>query len=159
MKAMSRRDRIVFLLDHWEDFFEQASSGGLVIVDDQTRRMSDDWTLLSSMSRHPSVVELGRCLELCRRMAKGHYNHLRAFYGSEWRTIDRPVKKRNAHGKLVDDTARVRERVVPAWVVMRMVERATDFVAGSFRGEPEIPVAWDRKLRPLADSDGWTEAA
>jgi hypothetical protein len=114
---------------------------------------------MSPLAKHHSVVELVRCLELCRRMAPGHYRHLIGYYRAEWRTVDRVVKRRNAHGKLIDDVGRVRERVVPPWVTRRMVERSLDFLCGAYTGEPELPRAFTRKLRALADSDGWTEAA
>jgi hypothetical protein len=176
-----RNKRVVHeLLDHWDDFFAIATSGSLVVVEHE-RPMGDDWTLLSSMSRHVSVVELARCLEAFRGFAPGPYGRLVEYLRSPWRTVDRPVRRRDARGRLVDDVARVRERVVSGGLARvprctervqgercscggapRTVCRAVDFVVGGLwdrRVPVELPLALTRKLRALSDSDGWTEAA
>lgn len=167
------------LLDHWEDFYEVASSGSLVVVEHE-RPMGDDWTLLSSMSRHVSVVELARTLEVLRGLAPKPYGRLVAYLRAEWRTVDRPTQRRDAKGRMVADIGRVRERVLTSELarIPRCVERidgetcpcgraprsichACDFLLGVWdRSVPlELPLALTRKLRALSDSDGWTEAA
>lgn len=159
---LERRHVLTELLDNWRNFFDEPAASGLVVVDDQTRETSADWSLFSTMQRWPSVVEMRRCVELMARMAPGHYRHLMAYTAYvEWRLVDRPVKRMNAHRKLVDDVERVRARIVPSWILLQMVERALDFVLGVWSREVplELPPALVRKLRPLADSDGWTEAA
>jgi hypothetical protein len=163
VKAMDdeRRRVLVELLDHWRDFFDEQADSGTAPVE-EGRELSMDWSLFSSMGRWPSVVELRRCVEMCARMGPSHYRHLVAATAKvEWRLVDKPVKRRNAHGKLVDDVERVRERVVPRWVSSRMVDRALDFVLGVWdQAVPlELPPPLVLKLRPLADADGWTEAA
>lgn len=175
MTFQDRRERIITLLDHWQDFNEQATSGTPTSAE-PTTVLAKDWTLLSSMSRHPSVLELRRCLEQLRLMGPTHYAHLRAYFDADTRLVDRPCKRRDHRNRVVDDVERVRERVlpftlrgVPACVERiekqpcctrpRTVCRALDALVGLFHGDPELPLALTRKLRPLADSDGWTEAA
>jgi hypothetical protein len=150
-----KRQTIEGLMDHLEDFFEvgvgTAGSGD-----------GDGVARISSMASYPSVVELVRCLELCRRMAKGHYDHLVGFYRSEWRTVTIMERRRNQSGKTSLEPSRQRERVVPRWVNERMVDRALDFLVGVWDHDVvlELPPALTRKLRPLASEEGepgWTE--
>lgn len=151
------------LLDHWKDFFcEPASSGLGLVVADESRPMPEAWTLFSSMGRWESVVELQRCLGLRARLSPNHYRHLVAYTVlAEWRLVDRPVKRRDHRNRLVDDVERVKERVVPRWVLPRMAELAIVGVVFDWDRDValELPPGLTRKLRPLADSDGWTEAA
>lgn len=171
MNTTEKREKVIGLLDHWEDFFDQSYSVDQSAGGDEGIGI----TFVSSMSRYPSVVELVRCVELCQQLAKAHYAHLIGHFGSEWRTVDRPSKRRDAHGRMVDDVARVRERVLPRWLaatprcterdcgcgMSRMTCRAIDFVSGAWNTDValELPPALTRKLRALSDSDGWTEAA
>lgn len=166
MNVPDERRRVLGeLLDSWGEFFFELADNGSVKGDDPDRAMGEDWTLFSSMSRWPAVVELRKCLALCERMGPSHHRHLMGFYNSEWRTIDRPIKKRNAHGKLVSDIARVRERVVPSWVVPRMVEHALDFLLGVWDTDValELPPPLMKTLREYVNPDtgevGWTQAA
>lgn len=164
MDYTQKRATLEALLDHWEDFFAYDESGAVRGRElDPDRPMPKNWTLMSSMSRYPSVVELVRVVAQLQRMCRGHYRHLAAYYGSEWRTVDRPVRRRGANGKLVDDIARARERVVAPWVVWGMVDRALDFLVGTwdFGVALELPPALNRKLRETTDRDGThlTEAA
>lgn len=178
MNSEDRRKRVVEMLDHWPDFFDQSYSTQASVSGEDGLGV----TFVSSMSRYPSVVELVRCVELCRQLARGHYNHLIGYFGAEWRTVDRPTRRRDVNGKMVDELGRVRERVLPRWLakaatepttkcteprcacggqLSRMTCRAIDFVAGVWDQDVplELPPALTRKLRSLADSDGWTEAA
>lgn len=170
MTPQERRTKILQLLDHWQDFFQPASSG------QTTNTASDDTPsqtgVISSWASHKSVVELGRCLAVLRRMGPGHYRHLAGFYDAEWRTTDRPVAARTIGGrKRTTKPVRVRERVVPGWVERRLVERGVDFVAGVWdvrgAGEPELPGGLYRAMRrelvesvdPVTGLPCWTEAA
>ena len=167
MTYQEKRRLVEQLLDHWRDYFDPASNGQPSHGDGEPLGIA----LLSSMARHPSVVELSRILELCRRMAPGHYKHLAGWYGAEWRVVRALETDSRGRTKLHPVTGRPltdpdpkkmrRERVVPSWVVWRMVDRALDFVCCAWdSGVPlELPLALNRKLRPLADADGWTEAA
>jgi hypothetical protein len=151
-------------LDHWRDFFcEPASSGaGFVVVADESRAMPEEWSLFSSMGRWESVVELRRCLERRRVLSPNHYRHLVAYtVNANWRLVDTTVRVRNAHRKFVDKPDRVRQRVVSRWVLPRMAELAIVGIVFDWDREVscELPPAMTRKLRALADSDGWTEAA
>lgn len=159
MTYEQKRETLEQLLDHWADYWEQASSGTLG-KDDPDRPMPTNWTLLSSMSLHPSVVELVRCVELCRRMAPGHYRHLAGFYGAEWKNANgtRPGKTRS--GKKTTVQCRVRVRVVPSWVNARMVDRSLDFVLGVWSGSVrlELPRALEAEMRQVKTDggDGYT---
>lgn len=104
---MSRRETILVLLDHWPEFFEPAASGKVATSSDGTGP-----ALLSAMSRHPSVVELGRCLGSVRKVAPNHFRYVVGFYGAEWRTTDKPVARKTVGGRRVVELARVRERVL-----------------------------------------------
>lgn len=183
-----RRRVLVELLDHWKDFFDEPASSGLVVVDEQTKQTAENWSLFSAMQRWPAVVEMRRCVELMGRMAPGHYRQLMAYTAYvDWRLVDKPVKRLNAHRKLVDDIERVRERIVPSWVVPQMVDRALDFVVGVWRFPQKdcdacqglwlegvlvrckvhaalvLPPGMQLKLRefvnPETGETGWTEAA
>lgn len=173
MTVQEKREKIINLLDHWEDFFDQSYSESSL-----TGEEGIGMSFVSSMSRYPSVVELQRCMGLCRKMARGHYNHLAGTFGAEWRTVTRPVQRRDALGRTVTEPGRVRERVLPTWLAKEVLERgctergcgcglsrmtcrAVDFVAGCWdvKVALELPPALTRKLRALSDSDGWTEAA
>ena len=152
-----RRRILEKLLDHWHDFVLPSPSG---------QSAADEplgFAFTSGMANHPSVRELDRCLGVLRDKMPGHYAHVCAWYASEWRTTEKPVKKRNAAGKMVDDIARVRVRVVPKWVVWRMVDRGLDIILALWGQETvlEEPPALVRKLREFTDQDGThlTEAA
>jgi hypothetical protein len=134
---MSKRERIEFLLDHRGDFYDPAgtNAGG--------ESEGIGLTLMPRMSRHPSVKELERCIELLRATARGHCTHMLAYYGAEWRIVWTPVKAKKGRMVLADDgrpeMAPERRRIVPAWVLPRMVERGVDYVTFTFKGEAFIP--------------------
>lgn len=178
MERDERRRILIELLEHWDDFFAIADTSARLT----TTETGDGpgIPVISALSRHASVVELARVLDVCKSMAPGTYKHLRARFQAETRLVEKPTKRRDALGRMVDAVERVREPIVPRWVYYemrdpawssgqrerfnierhnRMVERGIDFLAGAFNGQPELPLALTRKLRPLADADGWTEAA
>lgn len=130
--AMTKRERIILLLDHYEDFFRPAAGNPSVSAGDGAV------LLLPSMSRHPSVVELCRCLNLLADRGPVQYAHLKAFFTAEHRLVDAPVKRKAKKGT-VTVVERRRERVVPGWVRQQKVTRGVDFVAAAFRGEVFLP--------------------
>lgn len=131
VRQMTKRERVEFLLDHYEDFFLGTSAQASVAAGDE-----GNVPLLPLMSRHPSVRELLRCLLLLQAHAPSQFQHVKAFYTAEWRTRDVVVKARK--GKPLGPR-RVRERVVPSWVRAQKVRLGVDFVASQFRGEVFIP--------------------
>lgn len=137
MRQMTKRERIEFLLDHRTDFYDPAGTN--------TGGVSEGigLTLMPRMSRHPSVRELERCIESLRTTAKGHCSHMLAFYGAEWRIAWVPVKAKKGRVVLADngrpETEPIRQRIVPGWVLPRMVERGVDYVTFTFKGEAFIP--------------------
>lgn len=144
MKPLSRRERIEVLLEHWPDFFEVAAR-------DDGPSGDGGVYLLPGMSRHPSVVELGRALGSLRAFAPGKSAHLFAFYGAPWRTVDRPRRIKGRNGKSGFVVVRVRERVPPSWVRLQKVRDGVALVSQDvssgvalrrpwcFRGEVFIP--------------------
>lgn len=171
MTPQERRQTVIALLDHWHDFFELADSGRTTLAD-PSRPMPADWTILSTMSRHPSVLELGRLLAWLRDHGRAHYGCVLAYFDAPWRTTVRPRKRRDARGRWVVEDARVRERVLPRELgrhpgcrcgcgMPRPVCLAVDVLAGAWSREVPLELPWPllAKLRPLADGEGWTEAA
>lgn len=157
MTPEDRRRTIVVLLDHWPDLHSPASSGLTTMTGDGEGGLP----LLSSMASHPSVVELGRCLEQLRQTGPRHYKHLRGHFDAEWRTVPKRKQKRLSSGRVVwelDPNDRTRERVLPDWLELRLVENGIDFLAGVFKGDPELPRALhDARVKPLrefTDGDG-----
>lgn len=158
MRSLSRRERIEVLLDHWPDFFETAVRDGGSSGDGGV-------FLLPGMSRHPSVVELGRALGALRVVAPNKSAHLFAFYSSPFRNVDR---KRRVMSKgrfhLVEE--RVRERVPPPWVRLQKVRDALALVAQEprsvleaerrpwcFRGDVFIPAPLLEKVPGLTPGE------
>jgi hypothetical protein len=165
---------VVDLLDHWRDFFEEPTPNGNQAVDSDDRQSAEDWSLFSSMAKWPSVMELRRCVEILERAGRGrsgertpvHYTHLMAYTAYvEWRLVDRPTKRRDHRGRLVDDVERTRVRIVPSWVSARIVESALDIVLGFWNHEValELPPGMTKGLREFMNPDtgepSWTEAA
>lgn len=142
---VTKRDRIVYLLDHWDEIFDpnvtsplgSPSSGGV--------------QLMPLMSRHPSVVELARCLVVLRRVAPRQHDHLKAYYLAEWRIRTDVVRKKRRGGKFETTELRRRERVVPRWVRLEKVRRGEGVLVEAFSGEVFIPSElWDALTRPAA---------
>ena len=156
---MTRREQILFLLDHWNDFFDpdgtMASNGA----------SASGIALLPLMSRHPTVLELQTCIQALGRYNPNHRKHLMLHFRSEWRTAYEPRPVLNHHGKQMRDRQGqpvtepwpVRRRVLPLRrdelpAHLRMVTLSVDFVCATFRGEVFIPEElrdatawWDRK--------------
>src|SRR5215207_6094873 len=119
MKPLTRRERIETLLDHWPDFFDSggAGTGGGGVF------------MLPGMSRHPSVVELGRALAELKAAHRGSFAHLSGFYASPYRTVERQRRIRGKNGKSGLVAERVRERVVPRWVVTARAVECVGMIA------------------------------
>jgi hypothetical protein len=139
MRQMSRRERIEFLLDHYEDFFLM-SANGVEASDDA------NGPALPRMSRHPSVVELCRCLAALERYAPRDFAVVKGFYTAEWRIAhaarkqDVPAAQReNAHHDSKRGTHAYRERVLSTWVRRELwrKDRAISWIA--WDGWPKVP--------------------
>ena len=145
----SKRCRIVFLLGHRVDFFDPAGTSPFGSPGD-----GSGVALLPLMSRHPSVVELERCLLVLRGEAPVQHSHLLAFHGAEWRIRRWQESRKRRNGKLeVVERAR-RERVLSAcdckshpdpgsgcrnWVRLEKVRRAESRLVELFRGSASLP--------------------
>ncbi len=131
---LTKRERVEFLLEHWTDFYETMHSHDRIHDSDGAAL-----TLMPPMSRHPSVVELKRCVDLAKVSMPVRHSHMMAFYGAEWRTVTRQKKIRNPHGKLVMSDVRVRERIKQPWIRGQKVRDAVDFITAAFEGPVFIP--------------------
>lgn len=136
---VSKRARIVHLLGHWEDIFDPDGASSFGSPGD-----GSGVALLPLMSRHPSVVELVRCLRVLGEEAPVQLSHLKAYHCAEWRIrVDhvRVKRPRRQGGKLMSELveSRTRERIVPSWVRLEKVRRAEDRLVELFRGRVAIP--------------------
>jgi hypothetical protein len=117
----SRVGRIVVLLDHWQDFFETSAR-------DDGPSGDGGVYLLPGMSRHPSVVELGRALGQLWLFAPGCSAHLFAYFAAPIRNTDRR-RRVKSKGKFHVVDERVRARVLPSWIQEKRVVAGVRFVA------------------------------
>lgn len=149
---MTRRERIVFLLEHLNDVLGPSSSA----VGAGGEGDGPGFVLTSSMADHYSVVELCRCLDQLGRMGPYHREAVVTFFCANWYVRREPkrVKKggrlvalRHADGSPVFDLRR--ERGLPPWLSACPVDRETgwprpvllgvDVICGLFDGDPDVP--------------------
>jgi hypothetical protein len=112
MTSTERRRVVVQLLDQWANFFAIARSGTPDVASgpsDDTPSKTDE---LSALSRHPSVVELQRCLLELRKVAPAHFVALCAYFEAPTRTVEKDVRLQGPHGSFMA-RQNVRERVLP----------------------------------------------
>lgn len=134
----SKRDKIEYLLDHWQDIYDPDVSKGRPGVGDSAG------ATMPFMAKHPSVVELARCLAVLRLEATVHHSHLMAFHTAVWRIRVDHVRVRRAGGKYELVETRERERLVPDWVRLEKVRRGQAALVVAFRGPVFIPDdLWD----------------
>lgn len=131
----SKLDRIRFLLDNWDVIFDPnvtspfgGSDGG-------------GPALMPLMSRHHSVLELNRCLNMLLSVAPGDYRHLKVFRcGVESRIVWETTKIRGPHGKMILSEPKPRKvAIVPAWIDKQRVHAGEAFLEAKFRGDVDIP--------------------
>ena len=133
MKRLTRRERVELLLEHWVDFFETSSR------DDGPEGQGGVY-LLPGMSRHPSVVELGRCIGVLRGRAPVATAHLMAFYTAPFKVKWSRRKVMGPQGRLVlSEPVAERVRLVPSWVRRRKVSRSVDLLCELFVGDVFLP--------------------
>lgn len=145
----TKRDKIVYLLDHWDDLFDpnvtspQGSPGD-----------GSGVGLMPAMCHHPSVRELERCLGLLRVSAPVQFSHLMATHTAEWRIRVDLVRVRRERGLTELVERRVRERLVPRWVDAGKVARGHRSLVEAFRGSPSIPDdLWDALTLSAAEAE------
>jgi len=129
----TKADRIRFLLEHWADTYEIESEPGA--SGDTTQGVS----LMPRMYHHPSVKELRRAIGEVRLSAPADAAHMMAFYTAEWRNTTQTVRRRRKKGGVELVQMRVRERVLPRWIVSARVQAGVSAVTEAFRGEVFIP--------------------
>lgn len=128
----SKRDKIVYLLDHWDDIFSPPVSG-------YGRSTGDDSPHLSPMSKHASVVELARCLAVLKLEHKLWHDHVKAFHGAEWSIHVRRSTRKRKGGKSEQVVLRDRVRRPPQWVKAGYVRSGVFRLEELFRGAVSIP--------------------
>jgi hypothetical protein len=135
---VSKREKIVYLLDHWVDIWDpdaasqRGSSGGGGVH------------LLGLMSRHPSVVELDRCLRVLKVERKLWHDHVKAFHCAEWGVRTRVSRRRRKGGKSEVVVLRDRVRRQPSWVKMGYVNSGVFRLEELFQGPVFVPgELWD----------------
>ncbi len=131
MKELSKRERVEFLLAHYNDFWATLS------VSDVSGS-GEGITGFPRMHSHPSVVELERCLGLLYEHAPCQYRHVKAFYTCETRTVDVPVRRKAKKGH-VTVLQRQSQPLVPSWVSQAKVRSGVGFVTSRFRGQVFFP--------------------
>lgn len=151
-REWNKRERIQFLLDHWDDIFTPSlpSLTGSEPVSGSAHSSSPK--PLPEMARSASVIELARCLELLLAASPGDYRHLKAYRcAAEWRQVRALIRVKLVSGR--DDTTLgwKMERIVPRWLSPQRISRAEGFIESVFRGDVFVPKEiWDELERPLA---------
>jgi hypothetical protein len=131
----TKQQKIEYLLDHWSDIFDPNVTSPLGVAGD-----GSGVPLMPKMSRHPSVVELSRCLGVLAGVSPGLFKHLKAYRcNAEWRQVRTTIKFRGPQGHMLESPGWKRERLVPSWVLRPYVERADSLITREFEGEPFIP--------------------
>lgn len=135
----SKRDKIVYLLDHWDEIHDpdgaspQGRPGG-----------GSNTPHLPGMSRHHSVRELSRCLAAVKLQAPIQHSHLMAYHCAEWRIHVRIGSVKRRGGKVERVEFRDRHRRIPEWVAMGYVRAAEVRLEELFVGQVDIPEElWD----------------
>lgn len=136
---VSKRDKIVYLLDHWDDIHDPSvtSPGG-------SPGDGSGVPLLPLVTRSPSVRELVRCLAILKTEACSQHDHLMAYHTAEWRVHRWSEQKRRKGGKLETVNRHERQRITPSWVRLEKVRRAEERLCELFVGAVFIPRPfWD----------------
>ena len=137
----SKRQRIQFLLDRWDDIFGPDIASSL----NGNRGGSGLDSALPEMAHDRSVVELQRCLSSLALDDPAGHKHLKFFRcNAEWRQVSAKIKFRGPNGRQLEGVGWKRERIVPAWIDPRLVVRAEQYLEREFKGALFIPKdLWD----------------
>jgi len=141
----SKLERIRYLLDSWDLIFDPSCTSPFGTPGD-----GSGVALLPLMSRHHSIVELGRALGLLFVANPGDYRHLKTYrVGCEWRIQEVHQRRRRPNGKFEIVPVRQRARIMPPWIDQQRVERGELFLEAKFRGDVDIPrELWDALNAP-----------
>lgn len=135
----SKHAKLCYLLDHWDDIHDPNSASPAGRPGSGTNTPH-----LAAMSRHPSVVELTRCLRVLKLENKLQHDHLKAYHGAEWKIRTRLSTRKRKGGKLETITLRDRVKRPPAWVAMGYVRAGEFRLVELFVGPVFIPTElWD----------------
>lgn len=145
----NKLDRIVYLLDHWQDIFDPSvtSTWGTFTGISGTSTESRSPSPLPRMASHPSVRKIERSLTVLADREPVLARHLKAYRcNAEWRTADKWLVRRLPSGKRDIVEQRVREKIVPKWVERQKVSLAELRLARLIRGDVYIPMELWRAL-------------
>jgi hypothetical protein len=147
----NKRERIQFLLDHWDDIFAPSLPSLMASGPVSGSAHSMMPRPLPAMAHHGSVKELARCLELLLAASPGDYRHLKAFRcAAEWRQVRALIRVKLPSGREDKIPGWRRERIVPRWLSSQRISRAEGFIESVFRGDVFVPEEiWDELRRPL----------
>jgi hypothetical protein len=129
----SKRCKIIYLLDHWDEIHDPDASKGRPGTGDA------QGPTMPHMSHHPTVLELARLKEIHRQVAPVQHSHLAAYHGAEWRIHRYSDTKRRKGGKTETVDYAVRQRLTPAWVRLEKVRRAHAWFTEMFNGQVFLP--------------------
>lgn len=128
----TKKEKIIHLLDHWDDIHTPPSpnTGGT---------SGSSTPHLSPMSKHPSVLELTRCLTQLKTENKLWHDHLKAHHNAEWRIHTRRSTRKRKNGKTEQIVHRDRVRKPPTWVKHGYVTAGHHRLEQLFNGTVSIP--------------------
>jgi hypothetical protein len=141
----TKKEKIVHLLDHWDDIHDPNMSK------DNPGNGDSAGPQMPVMAHHRSVLELARCLRILKTEAPSQHDHLMAYHRAEWRIHTWTTLRRRKGGKSERVDHRERQRLKPAWVEPLKVHKGEDRLAELFRGTVYIPDdLWDALTKSSA---------
>lgn len=127
-----QRRRLQELLDLWQDIF----AVNLV----RTGGDGSNVPQLSEATRHPSVIELGRCLKALAVAERIPHRHVVAYRITvEWRITNVLEKRKRPSGKTELALVRRQQRLMPNWVDPQQVAAGESWLEREFDGSVSIP--------------------
>jgi hypothetical protein len=133
VRELSKRDRVLVLLEQWQAIHDPLTSPHGSPGD------GDGTPHMPPVSRHRSVRELERQLRDLREREPRLYRHLRAFFGAETTIRPRTRARRRPNGKRDTVTVREQVRLLPSWLDADLVRHGVSTVTLRFRGECVLP--------------------
>lgn len=138
----TKRDRVVYLLDHWQDIFDPSVTSTWATFSGTSHQGSASKPPghLPRMASDRSVRKVERALTVLADREPVLARHLKAARcNCEWRTTDKWVVRRLPSGKRDIVEERVREKLTPRWVDPKKVTLAETILVNFVRGDVSIP--------------------
>jgi hypothetical protein len=138
------RDRIVYLLDHWQDIFDPGLSG------QGYGGANESVPLLPEMAHEASVVCLEQALGGLRLELPLEHAHLRAYRcAAEWRMGETLRPRWLVSGKKVFVPVPAAIRIVPSWVSRTRVVTAENWLLDVVEDVSIPQPLWDGLTKPV----------